>query len=820
MAALGPFGELVSPLPPSAFDPWFQARCPDIALETARAVLELAAAGAPAPFIARFRRDRTGNLGEPAVRRVLEAQAQWDRLVGRQAIILESIERHATVTPDLREQVLATFDGDELEDLYLPYKQKKKSRAADAREAGLAQLADWIWNCGHGTETPQEGQTLDLWAFTFRSPDKGVPDAKTAIEGARDILVERLAEDAELRGVARKTYAESGWLRAAKTDKAKPGSRFESCFDLYEAVSSLKKPSASQRYLRLRRGQSEGELLLAVTGPPDDPEFESKLVSVFESAALTVADSPGAEVLQQAARIAFKGHVRTAMENEIHQALKEAADSAAAGAHAQTVRRLLLEPPLGPKPVLGIDPGVRSGSRVAVVDGAGACLASGFVHLQSDEQKAAARDLLVGLARAHAVEAVAVGDGAAGRDCEIFVRSTLKEAGIDAPVVLVSETGAGAWASTEAVREQLPDLDPPARTAVFVARRLQDPLRELVRVEPRSLCGRQHLHDVAPALLIQTLRTVVEDCVHEVGVDLNSAPPPLLARVAGIGPTLAGAIVAMRGEQGPFRSRQQLKEVPRLAPEAFTHAAGFLRVRGGEHALDATGVHPEHYAALDEAAGRLGKEPGDLLGAGSALLREDKELEGRLGRWTREDVLRELERADRDRRGTFAPFSFREDLRTLDDLKPGMVCPGRVSSVAAFGAFVDIGLGQDGLVHVSQLGRRFEADPSEAIAPGERVQARVLKVDREKKQISLSLKKAPARRPAAPRRPAPRPGGDGKAPGDSKAAAARRALERPRGKPPRKGGQAPPARPARGRPAFNNPFSVLADLKVPRRGKS
>ncbi len=821
MAALARFGESLSPAPPPAFDPWFQARCPEIPLEGARAILDLVEEGAGVPFIVRYRRDRTGNLDETAVRRVLAARAEWDRLVARQAIILESIVRHAELQPELRETILDTFDGDALEDLYLPYKQKKKSRSEAAREAGLGQLADWIWNCGHGTETPQEGQTLDLWAFTFRAPDQGVPDAKTAIEGARDILVERLAEDSELRARARKVYAEKAFLHAVKTDKAKPGGRFEAYFDFHEKVSTLKEPSSAPRYLAVRRGQAEGELLVSVGGPPGDDEFESGLVALFEAAAVGVPDSPGAEVLRQAARIAFKGHVRTAMENEVHQTLKQAADTALAGVSAENVRRQLLEAPFGPRPVLGIDPGVRGGGRFAVVDGVGGCVASGVLPRQTDEQKAATRATLLALVRGHVVAAVAVGDGSAGRETEVFVRAALKDAGLDVLVALVSEAGAGAWAASEAVRSELPEVDPPARGAVFVARRLQDPLRELVRIEPRAVGGRQHSHDIAPATLIHALEEVVEGVVNGVGVDLNTASRQLLGRVCGIDPALAGAIVEHRDAKGAFRSRKQLLEVPRLGPQAFEQAAAFLRVNGGENPLDGTGVHPEHYPALEALAERQGKTLADLLGPGAALVRDAAELEEQMGRWSREDVVRELENQGRDPRGPFRPFSFREDVRGLDDLKPGMVCPGLVTNVASFGAFVDVGAGHDGLVHVSQLGRRFAKDPREAIQPGERVQARVLKVDREKRQVSLSLKTPPpARRPAPPRRP-----------GKPAPRTPSRSADRPvsRGDGGRRGprtpspgsGRRPAPKPARERkPAFNNPFAVLADLKLPKRGKS
>ena len=832
MAALAPFGEPVSAALPPAFDPWFQARCPDIPLEGARAVLDLAAEGAGVPFIVRYRRDRTGNLDEGAVRRTLAARDEWHRLVGRQAIILESIVRHATLTPELRERILDTFDSDVLEDLYLPYKQKKKSRAEVAREAGLGQLADWIWDCGHGTQTPQEGQTLELWAFTFRDPDKGVPDARTAIEGAREILVERLAEDAGLRATARQAYSAEGFLHSVKTDKAKPAGRFEPYFDFHEKVSSLEDPSAAHRYLAVRRGQSEGELLVSVGGPPGDSDFESNLIAAFEAAAVSVPESPGAEVLRQAARIAFKGHVRTAMENEIHHTLKEAADSALARAHAEHVRHLLLEAPFGPRPVLGIDPGARTGGQLAAVDAAGACVASGVVPLQTDEQKAAARETIVAFVREHAVAAVAVGDGAAGRETEIFVRSALRESGLEAPVVLVSDTGAGPWGSSDAFKAEFPDLDPPARTALFLARRLQDPLRELVRIEPRAVGGRQHSHDIAPSILIRALEDVVEDVVNGVGVDLNTASRPLLARVsrARAQPSPPPSC-EHRETNGPFRSRQQLLEVPRLGPKAFEQAAGFLRVSDGEHPLDTTGVHPEHYPALEALGESLGKCVADLLGPGAALVRDSAALEEKIGHWSRDGVARELENHGRDPRGTFRPFSFRDDVRALADLKPGMVCPGLVTNVASFGAFVDVGVGHDGLVHVSQLGRRFENDPLEAIRPGERVQARVMKVDLEKRQVSLSLKTPPperrlgaSRRPGKPGRRPPPPSADRRPPpsrgdGASRGTGPRRGPRKPSSPPPAPGRRSG-AKPARDRkPAFNNPFAVLADLKLPKKGR-
>jgi uncharacterized protein len=846
----------LSEAPPPAFDPWFEARCPDVRLGGARAVLGLAEEGATVPFITRYRKESTGGLDEVAVRRVLEAGELFLKILSRQKIIVESIERHATLTAELRERILSTFDLDALEDLYHPYRQQKKNRALAAREAGLGPLADWIWNCGHGEETPQEGQTLELWAFTFRSEEKGFPDAKSAIEGARDILVERLAGAPELRALVRRAYFDHGWLRATKAEKAKPHSKFETYFAFQEKVASLREPASSHRYLAVRRGQAEDELQVSVGGPPDDAEFETRLVAAFEAAACTVPESPGAEVLRHAGRIAFKNNVRTSIENEVHRELKEAADAAAAHVFAENVRRRLLDPPLGPRPVLGVDPGIRTGCKLAAVDAAGKLVATDVIHVQTDEQKAAARETVARLAREHGPAAVAVGNGTGSREAEVFVRSALREAGLEAPVVLVNEAGASVYSTSDAARAEFPDLDATVRGAISIARRLQDPLAELVKIEPRSIGVGQYQHDVAHAALQRALDAAVEDCVNGVGVDLNTASRHLLAHVAGIGPALAGSIVEHREKEGLFRCRRQLLDVPRLGPKAFEQAAGFLRVRGGEHPLDDTGVHPERYAALEALASRLGKGIADLVGPGAALVREAQSLKEEMGAFTWEDVVAELEKPGRDPRAAFVPFSFREDVQRLEDLKPGMACPGIVSNVTSFGAFVDIGVHHDGLVHVSQLGARFTKDSKATLEPGDRVEVRVLKVDLEKKQISLTMRpaverrpltrpKAAARpglrpappaspeagppaearraRPARPRRPAPAgepppprppagppPGRRAERPRPERAAEARR----PTGKPPAD------RRPEPRRQVFNNPFAVLAGLKVgPKRDK-
>jgi uncharacterized protein len=828
---------------PPAFDSWFASRCPDIHPAGARAVLELAANGASTPFIACYRRDHTGGLDARAVRRVLEAGEQFEKVRSRQAIILESIERHATLSPQLRARILASFDPDALEDLYHPFRQQKKNRALAAREAGLQPLADWIWDCGHGRDTPQPGQTLELWAFTFRNEEKGVKDAKAAIEGARDILVERLAGTPELRACVRRAYLDEGWIQAARSAKAKPASRFEAYFAFRERVASLREPQNAHRYLALRRGQAEDELQLSLGGGPEDPEFEARLVTAFESAACTVPDSPGAEVLRHAGRIALKNDVRTAIENEVHRALKDAADAVVIAAFAESARRRLLAPPFGARPVLGLDPLPRGGFRLAAVAASGALVAGRVVEPPSDEGIAAAAEQITELVRSHAAEAVAIGDGAGGRELELAIRAALRAAGLELPVVLVNEAGASAWAASDAARAELPELEPGVRAAVSIARRLQDPLAELVKLDPKALAAGQHHHDVPHALLQRAACAVAEDALAGVGVDVNTAARALLARVPGLDPATAAAILEHRAAHGGFTTRSGLLCVPQLSPRAFEQAAGFLRVRGGEQPFDATAVHPERYAALEALAARHGRAPSELLGPGAALVREARELDQELGALTRADLADALERAGRDPRPPFVAFAFRDDVRAIEDLKRGMLCPGLVTNVTSFGVFVDVGARQDGLVHVSQLAGKPGPDGKPALQPGDRVDVRVLKVDLGKKQVSLTMKPRVERRPAAPRKPAhgagarptreavpaaatrPAPAAEPRRPaprGDRPRplpAAARAQRERPAPAGPGRPASAKERRAEPRRQAFNNPFAVLAELKKSERGR-
>ncbi|MCM2257223.1 MAG: RNA-binding transcriptional accessory protein [Vicinamibacteria bacterium] len=799
----------------ATFESYLRTHKPQIPLAGANAVLELAAEGSTIPFIARYRKERTGNLDEVAIAAVIDLKEEFDELEKRRAFVREEIEKQGKLTPELSAAIAAAGDRLALEDLYLPYKRKRRTKAALAREAGLEPLADWIWNCGHGTEQPQEGQTLELWAFTFRNAEKEIESAERAIEGARDILVERLSERQDLRQTAREALFGKAVVRTEKGEKAKAPSKYDRYFDYREAVSSLLKPEHSHRFLALRRGFVEEELKLKIEAPPEDPDFDARLVAAFEGAACTVADSPGAAVLREAGRLALFAYVKPSLEAEVLKELKTIADSAAIDVFAANVRELLLAPPMGPQSVIGVDPGVRTGCKVAAVDASGRYVESAVFKTQTEEQKQKAKQLLAELLERQPPRAFAVGNGTAGRETERFLRDTLREVGKTVPVVLVSEAGASVYSASPIAREEFPDLDLTVRGAISIARRLQDPLAELVKIDPKSIGVGQYQHDVNPNALKRALERVVDSCVNAVGVDLNTASRPLLARVSGIGEALASALVEHREKNGLFKSRRQLLDVKQFGARAFEQAAGFLRVRGGDEPLDQTGVHPERYEALRALAQTLGKEVTALLGSGSAVVREHVgELARAVGEFTAMDVIGELEKPGRDPRQTFVPLEFREDLKELKDLQPGMECPGVVTNVTNFGAFVDIGVHHDGLVHVSQLGTRFFKDPREAVKPGDHVKVRVLSVDLEKGQFSLSMR--PADEPKRHHKPRPkgrpeRKGGDkpkaaGATAAPGTAAAAPGGDARPRRRPGRKPeGPREGAAPAAGGPPSSGP---------------
>jgi uncharacterized protein len=776
--------------PAETFETWFASRHPQIALTSASAVLRLNAGDATVPFIARYRKEETGGLDEVAIRQVIDAKESWDEILKRQAFILEEIERQKKLTPELDAQIRATFELAKLEDLYLPYKQKRKTKATIAREAGLEPLATWLWDGGHGLLSEDGTMSPETRASAFVDAEKGIANVEAALAGATEIVIERIGEDPLLRQLVRSAFFERGLVRTKKGEKAKPASRFENYFAHDEAIASLLKPESSHRYLAMRRGWMEEELALSLGGSlPDEPLAKDPLLEdllrSFEAAACSVPTFAGAPQLKRAARLALRVHVVSSIENEVHKALREVADTAAIAVFAENVSKLLLSSPFGPKAVLGVDPGIRTGCKLALVDGSGKFVGSGVVHLESASGRAGASRVLAELVSKADVRAVAVGNGTAGRETETFVRGALDEAGIRVPVVMVSEAGASVYSASDVAREEFPDLDVTVRGAISIARRLQDPLAELVKIDPKSIGVGQYQHDVSATALKRTLDEVVDSCVNRVGVNLNTASYHLLSHVSGVGPGLARAIVEYRSERGLFRSRVDLMKVPRFSKKVFEQAAGFMRIPEAAHPLDNTGVHPERYPALEKLAERLGVPLSELLGAGVQKVKAARALKDELGAFTFDDVVKELEKPGRDPRESFVPFSYRQDIHKLEDLAPGMVCPGIVTNVTNFGAFVDIGVHQDGLCHISQLADRFVKDPKEVVSTGDRVTVRVLEVKLDRRQIALTMR---SERPA---KAAPEP------------------AERAR---PGKRDARAPATPSS---PFNNPFGSLKN-KLPR----
>ncbi len=780
------------------FESWLQGKHPGIPPHSAAAVLALAAEGATVPFIARYRKEATGGLDEVAIQAILDTKEAWDETVKRQAFIVGEIEAQGKLTPELKERLLATFDLATLEDLYLPYKKKRKTKAVIAREAGLQPLADWLWDVGHGAAAPEPPEAK---AAAYLNAEAGFADPPAALQGATEILVERLSETEELRQYVRREAFERGGVASTKGEEAKPASKYEMYFDFRDSVAALMKPEASHRYLAMRRGWLEKELTLSLGDAPKHPGFEERLLAEFERAAGAGAATPAQPYLRKAARFALKAHVLLSIEAEVHKALKEVADEAAIHVFAENVRKVLLAAPFGSKAVLGVDPGIRTGCKLAVVDASGKFVASTVVYLKGESGLANARTAITECVKTQAIRCVAVGNGTGGRETEAFVKETLRDAGLEVPVVLVNESGASVYSASETAREEFPDLDLTIRGAISIARRLQDPLAELVKVDPKSIGVGQYQHDVSPHALKKRLDQVVDSAVNQVGVNLNTASPHLLAHVSGIGPALGKAIVARRETKGLFTSRQELLDVPRFSKKTFEQAAGFLRIPGGANPLDATAVHPERYEALGAFAKGVGRELVDLLGPGVEIVKRSKELRESLGTFTFEDVVKELEKPGRDPRETFVPFAFREGVNAVSDLVPGMICPGIVTNVTNFGAFVDVGVHQDGLVHISQLSsQRFVKDPREVVNPGDRVQVKVLSVDLARQRISLTMRLG---EPAAP------PAREGPRPEGARGGASDGRRDGPAGA----GGGRPSARPEPPKPEPDRRWAALANLK-------
>lgn len=685
-----------------------------------RAVIALLAEGATVPFIARYRKERTGNLDEVQIRAIQEEHEKHVALEERRAVILRTIEEQGQLTAPLRAALLAATTRNELEDLYLPYKKKRKTRGSVARERGLQPLADLI--LAQASSSPQQA------ARAFVS--KEVPDIDAALQGARDIVAEAIAEDVAARKAARETYRTGRVSAKAARGKAKAHSKFENYIGYEEPVRRI----PSHRLLAVLRGEAEGFLKAHIVIEP------GRLTERLSAIMGMQKHSPFRRQLEEAVDDSLSRLLGPSVEKQVRNELEAQAHIEAVDVFATNLESLLLAAPLGGSPVLGIDPGLRTGCKCAMVDGTGRFL--DYQTIFPDRREAA--DALVAMVRKHQPVALAVGNGTGGREAEAFARRALSEAGLDAIVVSVNEAGASVYSASDVAREEHPDLDLTVRGAISIARRLQDPLAELVKIDPKAIGVGQYQHDVDQKLLAAKLSQVIESCVNRVGVELNTASGALLSHVAGVGPALAKKIVQHREKHGRFRERAELAKVKGVGPKAFEQAAGFLRVRDGRHPLDASAVHPERYALVEKMAQDLGTSLEGWLENPRAMTSAQLEryVSDDVGAATLQDILRELEKPGRDPRQSFEPPKFRADVNEMSDLREGMVLEGVVTNVTHFGAFVDVGVHQDGLVHISELADHFVAAPSDVVKAGDRVKVRVLSVDEGRRRISLSAKQA------------------------------------------------------------------------------
>ncbi len=718
---------------PVPFDPSRRVAAElDLPAAAVRTVAKLLAEGASVPFIARYRKEQTGGLDEVAVRAIEEKGAYYRELHERKTSVLAEIASQGKLTPELRRQIEDCWVKSVLEDLYLPWKPKRRTRAMIARERGLDPLAAIL------REQPPTGDPVAA-AGPFVDAAKEVPDVKAALAGARDIVAEALAEDVAVRGYVRDVFKREGVIVCEPMrGKDKEPTKFEAYYGFRGDLRSI----PSHRFLAIRRGESEGVLKSEILVDRD------KLALHVAGLARVVPRSPFAGELRLAITDALNRLLCPSLETEVRVERKLIADREAIGVFAENLGKLLLQPALGRKVVLGIDPGQRTGCKCVAVDDTGKLLEHTLINLVQGDRATEHAKKTVGelLARLRPF-AIAVGNGTHGRETADFCRDLLKETGVSpAPiVVMVSESGASVYSASDVAREEFPDLDLTVRGAVSIARRLQDPLAELVKVDPKAIGVGQYQHDVFQPLLKRKLDEVVESCVNAVGVELNTASAPLLARVAGVGEALAKKIVHHRDEHGAFRSRKELRDVPGLGPKAFEQCAGFVRVLGGAHPLDASAVHPERYALVEKIAAEARLDVASLIGKSDvvAKLPWGKYVSEEVGQPTLDDIQRELVKPGRDPREAFSAPSFRDDVRKMEDLEVGMELEGVVTNVTAFGAFVDVGVHQDGLVHVSQLADRFVKDPHEVAKVGERIKVRVVEVDLVRRRIALTARSGP-----------------------------------------------------------------------------
>ena len=713
----------------------------NISLKSLVATIALLDEGGTVPFIARYRKEATGNLDEVQIRDAQEKLEYFRELEDRRETVLASIEEQGKLTPELKARIAAALEKTELEDLYLPFKPKRRTKASIAREKGLEPLAQFLWN-------QQPGPPLAEFAAGFISAEKGVASSRDALEGARHIVSEWISENAEFRKAVRAMMLAEGIVASRAIEGAADP---EGKFQMYAQYSEPASKIPSHRMLAIRRGAKEGILAFEI-------ELEKEKPLAMLRPRVIHTSGEWVEHLDLALEDSYERLLNPSIQTEVRLELKDRSDEEAIKVFRENLENLLLSPPAGRLTVLAIDPGIRTGCKIAVVDDTGKFLENGVIYpFEPRNDAAGALKTLALLVARHNVQAIAIGNGTASRETAALVQDFLRQANLASIFsVSVSESGASVYSASDIARQEFPDLDLTIRGAISIARRLQDPLSELVKVDPKSIGVGQYQHDVDQRRLKQSLEATVESCVNRVGVDLNTASWALLRYVAGINERTAQKIVEFRNEKGRFRSRVALRAVPGFGPKTFEQAAGFLRIRGGENPLDATAVHPESYLVVERIAASLNVTVHDLIA--TPELAEKIKLETfateTVGMYTLGDIREELRKPGRDPREKFVAPHWREDVKEIADLKPGMTLEGVVTNVTRFGAFVDVGVHQDGLVHISELSNRYIKDASEVVKVGQIVKVQVLHADPKAKRIALSMK-ALAAPPQKPRKQEP-----------------------------------------------------------------
>ncbi|WP_045414260.1 Tex family protein [Vibrio owensii] len=703
--------------------------------EQVNAAVTLIDDGNTVPFIARYRKEVTGGLDDTQLRTLDSRLSYLRELDDRRQTILKSVQEQGKLTPELEQEITQADSKTRLEDLYLPYKPKRRTKGQIAIEAGLEPLADQLWN--HPQTEPESE------ASKYLDADKGVADTKAALDGARAIIMERIAEDANLLEKIRGHLNRNAEMGARVVEgKEQEGEKFKDYFNHNEPLSKV----PSHRALAMLRGRNEGFLTLAMNADPEQEEGARQSYCetiIADHYGVTLSSAPADTWRKQVISWAWRIKVSMHMETELMGAMKERAEIEAIEVFATNLKDLLMAAPAGPRATLGLDPGLRTGSKIAIVDPTGKVLATETIYPHPPQkQYDKSAQIVDQLVRKYNVDLIAIGNGTASRETDSFVADVIKRGNLKVQKIIVSEAGASVYSASELAAKEFPNMDVSLRGAVSIARRLQDPLAELVKIDPKSIGVGQYQHDVSQSMLAKRLDAIVEDCVNAVGVDVNTASAALLTRVAGLSSTIAQNIVDFRDENGRFEARTTLKKVPRLGPKAFEQCAGFLRIMDGKNPLDASAVHPEAYPVVKAISEKNNKDIKALIGDSSFLkgLHAVDYTDDNFGVPTITDIIKELDKPGRDPRPEFKTATFAEGVNSVSDLEPGMILEGVVSNVANFGAFVDIGVHQDGLVHISALTDRFVSDPREVVKAGDIVKVKVMEVDVQRKRIGLSMR--------------------------------------------------------------------------------